>query len=560
MTLANPAHPDPAYLDYAATTPVDARVAARMAECLTSSGTFGNPGSVSHAYGAGANALVEGARAQVAAAVGATPEDIVWTSGATEANNLALFGIANYYRDTGRHIVTSRAEHKAVLDPCRELERRGWRVTYLVPDGDGLIHPAQVAEALRPDTVLVSLMHVNNETGVIQDIPEFAAICGRHGSARLHVDAAQSVGKIPVDFNGWGLDLLSLSAHKAYGPKGVGALAVSRRRRVQLQPLQFGGGQERNLRSGTVATHQVVGMGAAFELAAGAVREEPVRVAALRRRLWEGLLPLGGVLRNGAPQHTVPQVLNVSFEEVEGESLLAGVRAVIAVSTGSACTSATHESSYVLRALGRDERLAEASLRFSLGRFSTAVDVDAAIDAVGRAVRHLRHVAGLVPRAGQGAGTIGRAAHAADRGGSLPESVAPQEQTSWHRPPNYNDLTWRHFSGVAYAGVLVGEDVHRGAAGSPGQGTWVQFDVQIGRAGAPTVQDARFQAFGCPHVIALADWLAQNAVGREVVTLRGLPESVGGLRERFDMPVEKLGRLLLVEDAWRAALASPYVT
>jgi len=547
MTLANPARPDPAYLDYAATTPVDARVAARMAECLTSSGTFGNPGSVSHAYGAAASALVEGARAQVAAAVGAAPEDIVWTSGATEANNLALFGMANYYRDAGRHIVTSRTEHKAVLDPCRELERRGWRVTYLVPDGEGLIHPAQVAEALQPDSVLVSLMHVNNETGVIQDIPEIAAVCGRHGSVRLHVDAAQSVGKIPVDFSGWGLDLLSLSAHKAYGPKGVGALAVSRRRRVQLQSLQFGGGQERNLRSGTVATHQVVGMGAAFELAAGALREEPARAAALRTRLWEGLLPLGGVLRNGAPAHTVPQLLNVSFDGVEGESLLAGVRSAIAVSTGSACTSATSESSYVLRALGRDERLAEASLRFSLGRFSTAVDIDTAIDAVGRAVRHLRHVAG-------------RAAHAALKGGSLQESVAPQEQASWHRPPNYNDLTWRHFSGAAYAGVLAGEGVRRSAAGAPDQGTWVQFDLQIGRTGTPTVQDARFQAYGCPHVIAVADWLAQSAVGREVAPLRGLPESVAALRERFDMPVEKLGRLLLVEDAWRAALASPYVT
>jgi cysteine desulfurase len=361
MTLVNPAYPDPAYLDYAATTPVDARVAARMAECLTASGSFGNPGSVSHVYGATANALVEGARAQVAAAVGAAPEDIVWTSGATEANNLALFGVANYYRDAGRHIVTARTEHKAVLDPCRELERRGWRVTYLTPDPDGVIHPAQVEAALQPDTVLVSLMHVNNETGVIQDVPAIAAVCARHGSVRLHVDAAQSVGKVRVDFSGWGLDLMSLSAHKAYGPKGVGALAVSRRRRVQLQPLLYGGGQERHLRSGTVATHQVVGMGAAFELAAGALDEESERIEALRARLWQGLARLGGVLRNGAARQTVPHILNASFEEVEGESLLAGVRSAIAVSTGSACTSATSEPSYVLRALGRDERLADSA-------------------------------------------------------------------------------------------------------------------------------------------------------------------------------------------------------
>jgi cysteine desulfurase len=572
MTLAHPANPDPAYLDYAATTPVDPRVAARMAECLTSSGTFGNPGSVSHAYGTSASALVEGARAQVAAAVGAAAEDIVWTSGATEANNLVLFGIAHYYRDAGRHIVTSRTEHKAVLDPCRELERRGWRITYLIPDRDGAIHPAQVAEALQPDTVLVSLMHVNNETGVIQDIPAISAVCARHGSVRLHVDAAQSVGKVAVDFSGWGLDLLSLSAHKTYGPKGVGALAVSRRRRVQLQPLQFGGGQERHLRSGTVPTHQVVGMGAAFELAACALREEPARVGALRERLWAGLERLGGVLRNGAQGHTVPQILNVSFEDVEGESLLAGVRSVIAVSTGSACTSATRESSYVLRALGRDERLAEASLRFSLGRFSAAADIDTAIDAVARAVRHLRHVGGVVARAarspvgatfapGRAPVAAGRGANVAGRGGSVHESVAPLEQSSWNRPPNYNDLTWRHFSGAAYAGVSAGEGVHCAAAGSPEQGTWVQFNLQIGRSGAPVIQDARFQAYGCPHVIAVADWLTQNAVGREAAgahPLRGLPEPVGALRERFDVPVEKLGRLLLVEDAWKAALASLY--
>jgi cysteine desulfurase len=542
MTLVNPAFPDPAYLDYAATTPVDARVASRMAECLTSSGNFGNPGSVSHVYGATANALVEGARAQVAAAVGAAPEDIVWTSGATEANNLALFGVANYYRDAGRHIVTSRTEHKAVLDPCRELERRGWRVTYLVPDRDGVIHPARVEEALQPDTVLVSLMHVNNETGVIQDLPAIAAVCARHGRVRLHVDAAQSVGKVRVDFSAWGLDLMSLSAHKAYGPKGVGALAVSRRRRVQLQPLLYGGGQERNLRSGTVATHQVVGMGAAFELAAGALDEESARVAALRARLWDGLVRLGGVLRNGAATQTVSQILNASFEDVEGESVLAAVRSAIAVSTGSACTSATRESSYVLRALGRNERLAESSLRFSLGRLSSAADIDTGINAVTRAVRHLRHVAGRVP---------GRQ-----------ESLAPQEQPSGHRPPNYNDLTWRHFNGAAYAGTLDGPGVHRGAAGLPELGTWVQFDLQTGGTGVPTVQNARFQAYGCPHVIAVADWLAQGAVGREAASatsLGPLPEPVGALRERFDVPIEKMGRLLLIEDAWRAAVSSPYV-
>ena len=383
----------PVYFDYAATTPVDSRVVARMAACLTREGTFGNPGS-SHDYGDAANAMVEAARAQVAAAVGADPTEIIWTSGATEANNLALFGVASYYREAGRHVVTVRTEHKSVLDPCRELERRGWRVTYLRPESGGIVDPDQVAAALQPDTVLVSVMHVNNETGIIQDIAAIAGVCAKHGTARLHVDAAQSVGKCALDFSRWGLDLLSLSAHKAYGPKGAGALVVSRKRGVHLQPLQFGGGQERNLRSGTLATHQVVGMGAAFEFAAAARESEALRIALLRDRLWGGLEALGGVLRNGAAARTVAHLLNVSFEDVEGESLLAAVRPSIAVSTGSACTSAAQEPSYVLRALGRDERLAESSLRFSLGRFTTEADVDAAVAAVTRAVMRLRGIAG----------------------------------------------------------------------------------------------------------------------------------------------------------------------
>src|SRR6266403_91928 len=369
----------PVYLDHAATTPVDPRVAAAMAQCLTAEGEFGNPASASHSFGDAAAALVETARAQVAA---------------TEADTLAIFGVAHYYREHGRHIVTARTEHKAVLDPCRELERRGWRVTYLKPGRGGLLDPAQVAAALEPDTVLVSIMHINNEIGVIQDIAAIAAACATHGTARLHVDAAQSIGKCPLDFAKLGVDLLSLSAHKSYGPKGAGALVVSRARGVQLQALQFGGGQERNLRSGTVATHQVVGMGAAFELAAAEQAAETARIALLRERLWRGLGRLGGVLRNGEPEHTAAQLLNVSFEDVEGESLLAAVRPFIAVSTGSACTSSSQEPSYVLRSLGRDERLAESSLRFSMGRFTTEAEVDTAIAAVGGAVRRLRGVAG----------------------------------------------------------------------------------------------------------------------------------------------------------------------
>ena len=392
----------PVYLDHAATTPVEPLVAARMAEVLSSETEFGNPASSSHGYGDVAAALVESARAQVAAAVGAAAPEIVWTSGATEANNLAIFGVAQYYRERGRHIVTSRTEHKAVLDPCRELERRGWEITYLVPDREGLLDPAQVAAALRPDTVLVSLMHVNNEIGVVQNIAAVGAICARHGGAWLHVDAAQSVGKCPLHFASLGADLMSLSSHKVYGPKGVGALVISRgadlggRGRVQLSALQFGGGQERALRAGTLPTHQVVGMGLAFELAAKISSVETARVARLRERLWRGLASLGGVVRNGSATRSVPHLLNVSFEGVEGESLLAAIRPYLAVSTGSACTSALAEPSYVLRALGRSERLSESSLRFGLGRTTTEADLDIAIACLTQALSRLRKVAGTL--------------------------------------------------------------------------------------------------------------------------------------------------------------------
>jgi cysteine desulfurase len=397
--------PMPVYLDHAATTPVDARVAARMAQVLSADTEFGNPASASHDYWDVAAALVESARAQVAAAVGAAAAEIVWTSGATEANNAAIFGVAHYYRERGRHIVTARTEHKAVLDPCRELQRRGWEISYLVPDREGLLDPAQVASALRADTVLVSLMHVNNEIGVVQNIAAVGAICARHGTAWLHIDAAQSVGKCPLHFASLGADLMSLSSHKVYGPKGVGALVVSQggdsggRGRVQLTPLQFGGGQERGLRAGTLATHQAVGMGLAFELAMKISSVETVRIAQLQQRLWRGLASLGGVMRNGSATRSVPHLLNVSFEGVEGESLIAAIRPHLAVSTGSACTSARAEPSYVLRALGRSERLSESSLRFGLGRTTTEADIDIAIATLAREVRRLRNIAGAAPAA-----------------------------------------------------------------------------------------------------------------------------------------------------------------
>ena len=384
----------PVYLDCAATTPVDPRVGTVMTRILRSADEFGNPGSLTHEYGDRASAIVDTARAQVAAAVGASTADVVWTSGATEANNLAIFGVTSYYANQGRHIITARTEHKAVLDPCWELERRGWRVTWLTPGPDGIVAPEQIEAALEGDTILVSLMHVNNEIGVIQDIRSIAAVCARHGGARLHVDAAQSVGKEPLDFVAMGADLMSLSAHKVYGPKGVGALLVSQLHGVRVEARQFGGGQERGLRSGTLAPHQLAGMGMAFTLAAQEQAQETQRVAALRRRLWDGIAALGGVLRNGADQGTVPQLLNASFEDVEGEALLAAVRGQIAISSGSACTSSSSEPSYVLRALGRSDRLAESSLRFGMGRFTQEVDIDQAIAAVGAALTRLRKISG----------------------------------------------------------------------------------------------------------------------------------------------------------------------
>lgn len=382
------------YLDNAATTAVDPRVSAQLREALSEEGGwFANPSAIAHEAGRAAAQRVAVARAQVARLIGAEPAQIVFTSGATEADNLAVLGTTRALAPARRHVISARTEHKAVLDAVRQLTREGASVTWLRPDADGRVSPQSVAAALRPDTALVSLMHVNNETGVIQDIAALAALCARSGRARLHVDAAQSVGKCPIDFGALGIDLMSLSAHKAYGPKGAGALAVSRRRGVHLTPLVYGGGQERALRSGTLATHQAVGMGAAFALAGAALEPELERVAGLKERLWRALRALGGVYLNGGTRG-VPHLLNVSFDDVEGESLLAAVSPYIAISTGSACTSASREPSYVLRALGRDDRLAESSLRFSFGRFTRESDIDAAAQAVSRAVTRLRRIAG----------------------------------------------------------------------------------------------------------------------------------------------------------------------
>lgn len=382
----------PIYLDYAATTPVDTRVAERMAQCLTLDGCFGNPASRSHLFGWQAEEIVETARRQVADLIRCDPREIVWTSGATEADNLALKGVALFYADKGRHIITSSIEHKAVLDSCKYLESQGFVVTYLIPDATGIISPEQLEAAIRPDTILVSLMHVNNEIGSANDIAALGEVTRARGVI-FHVDAAQSAGKLPIDLQDIKVDLMSLSAHKVYGPKGVGALYVRREPRVNLVPLIHGGGHERGMRSGTLATHQLAGMGLAFELAAQEMAEENQRLAGLRARLLNALSELEGWQLNGHPKHHAPGIINLAFAGVDGESLLLSLRQ-LAVSSGSACMSATMEPSYVLRGIGLPDELAQSGLRLSLGRFSTEADVDSAAQALIHSVQQLRQVSG----------------------------------------------------------------------------------------------------------------------------------------------------------------------
>lgn len=383
----------PIYLDYAATTPVDPRVAKKMVACLEMDGNFGNPASRSHQYGWQAEEAAETARQQVADLVNADPREIVWTSGATESDNLAVKGVAHFYHKKGKHIITSKIEHKAVLDPCRQLEREGYEVTYLEPNTSGIITPEVVADAIREDTVLVSLMHVNNEIGVINDIRAIGEITREKG-VLFHVDAAQSAGKVEIDLSTLKVDLMSFSAHKVYGPKGVGALYVRRKPRVRLEAQMHGGGHERGMRSGTLATHQLVGMGEAFRIAKEDMVADTGRIQALRDRLWNGFKDMEEVHINGDVEQRVPHNLNVSFAFVEGESLIMAF-ASMAVSSGSACTSASLEPSYVLRALGLNDELAHSSIRFSIGRFTTEEDVDIVIAEARHGVEKLRELSPL---------------------------------------------------------------------------------------------------------------------------------------------------------------------
>ena len=383
----------PIYFDYSATTPVDKRVAEKMMQYMTTDGHFGNPASRSHKFGWQAEEAVDIARNQIAELINADPREIVFTSGATESNNLAIKGAANFYRKKGKHIITCKTEHKAVLDTCRELERQGFEVTYLDPEDNGLIDLNKLEAAMRDDTVLVSIMHVNNEIGVIQDISEIGEMC-RARKIIFHVDAAQSAGKVHIDMQHLKVDLLSISAHKLYGPKGIGALYVSRKPRIRLEAQTHGGGHERGMRSGTLPTHQIVGMGEACKIAKEEMDQDLKHVTAMRDRLWAGLNEMEQVFVNGDFDKRYPGNLNVSFNFVEGESLIMALKD-LAVSSGSACTSASLEPSYVLRALGLNDEMAHSSIRFSFGRFTTTEEIDYAIEIIQKSIGHLRDMSPL---------------------------------------------------------------------------------------------------------------------------------------------------------------------
>ena len=383
----------PIYMDYSATTPVDERVAEKMCTYLTRQGQFGNPASRSHEFGWKAEAAVEQARADVAQLINANPKEIIWTSGATESDNLAIKGAAHFYQKKGKHIVTLKTEHKAVLDTCRQLEREGYEVTYLDPEPNGLLDLEKFAAALRDDTIVVSIMHVNNEIGVIQDIAAIGEIC-RDRKIIFHVDAAQGAGKVDIDIEKLKVDLMSFSAHKVYGPKGIGALYVRRKPRVRLEAQMHGGGHERGLRSGTLPTHQIVGMGEAFRIAREEMAADNARIRGLRDRLWNSLSDMEEVYLNGDMDHRIAGNLNVSFNFVEGESLIMALKDM-AVSSGSACTSSSLEPSYVLRALGRNDELAHSSIRFTIGRFTTVEEIDYVASLLREKVNKLRELSPL---------------------------------------------------------------------------------------------------------------------------------------------------------------------
>ena len=383
----------PIYLDYSSTTPVDPRVAAKMSECLTKEGVFGNPASRSHSFGWESEKLIDEARGHVAKLIKANKKEIVWTSGATESDNLAIKGAAHFYKEKGNHLITLTTEHKAVLDTMRHLETEGFEVTYMNPKDNGLVDIDKLKSLIKPTTPVISIMHVNNQIGVIQDLETIGKIC-RDNKIVFHVDAAQSPGKVDIDVDKYNIDLLSLSAHKVYGPKGIGALYVRRKPRIRLQPQMHGGGHERGFRSGTLPTHQVVGMGEAFKIAEEEMESDNKRISILRDKLWNGLNSIEEIYLNGDMKQRIPGNLNVSFNFVEGESLIMAIKDM-AVSSGSACTSASLEPSYVLRALGRSDELAHSSLRISIGKYTTEEEIDYSVSLIKEAVAKLRELSPL---------------------------------------------------------------------------------------------------------------------------------------------------------------------
>ena len=383
----------PIYLDYSSTTPVDDRVAKKMSECLTKEGTFGNPASRSHPYGWDSEKLIDEARTNVANLLGADKREIVWTSGATESDNLAIKGAANFYKEKGNHLITLTTEHKAVLDTMRFLESEGFEVTYLDPQDNGLLDLEVLKKAIKPTTILISIMHVNNEIGVIQDLESIGKIC-KENKIVFHVDAAQTPGKVEIDVNKFNIDLCALSAHKAYGPKGIGALYVRRKPRIRIQPQMHGGGHERGFRSGTLPTHQIVGMGEAFKYAKLEMEEDNKKIKKLRDMLWDGLKDMEEIYLNGDLNQRIPGNLNISFNFVEGESLIMAIKD-IAVSSGSACTSASLEPSYVLRALGREDELAHSSIRMTIGKYTTEEEILHTVELLKKSVAKLRALSPL---------------------------------------------------------------------------------------------------------------------------------------------------------------------
>ncbi|MEZ5565362.1 MAG: aminotransferase class V-fold PLP-dependent enzyme [Gammaproteobacteria bacterium] len=512
----------PVYLDFAASTPVASEVVEVMTAALRAPELVGNPATSSGAggfpQGHHAFAAIEAARLKIAALINSGPDELVFCSGATEADNLAIIGGARFRQADGRHVITALGEHKAVLESVRHLAANGWRVTWLKPDPDGIIRPEAVAAALEPDTTLVSLMHANNETGVLLDVAAIGALCRQHG-ALFHVDAAQSAGRVPIDVRQQAIDLLSLSAHKIYGPKGIGALFIDRERVRRVEPLLFGGGQERGIRPGTLATHQIIGMGEAFRLAAARREADRVHVTALRDRLWSRLATLPDIIRNGHAEQTTGHILNVSIAGVEGESLHAGLQAVIpagsgpegpplAVASGSACTSQNDEPSYVLRILGRSAELARSSIRFSFGRATTTDDIDAAADRTLTVVSMLRRQSPAIGPPG------------------------------WLPPPSMPD---------DYPGTVV---LARGEAGSEALGTWVAFNAWIA---ADRLVRLDVQIYGCPHTREAGNQVAAGLSGRPVSALEDFDPHEW--RRALGIPVEKTGRMLIIQDALRKCLA-----